>query len=129
MASIDIRIDDDLAQRPYAELERLGVLPSDLLRQTLQYVAERGTLPFKQALVSEKDEALMAVVATRLVSAQHVKVSRDDLSPRIRPLPPLKERKKLADTLRQQINKKRCEVLDNPRVGANRLRSPPARYR
>jgi len=49
MASINIRIDDELKQRSFAELEKLGVTPSELLRQTLQYVAERGKLPFKGA--------------------------------------------------------------------------------
>ncbi|WP_131108489.1 type II toxin-antitoxin system RelB/DinJ family antitoxin [Pseudomonas sp. Sample_10] len=79
MASINIRIDDELKQRSFAELEKLGVTPSELLRQTLQYVAERGKLPFKVALLSEEDEALIAVVAERLASPQRVKVSLDDL--------------------------------------------------
>jgi RHH-type rel operon transcriptional repressor/antitoxin RelB len=36
MASINIRIDDDLKARAYSELERLGVTPSELMRQALQ---------------------------------------------------------------------------------------------
>ena len=79
MASINIRIDDELKQRSFAELEKLGVTPSELLRQTLQYVAERGKLPFKAALLSEEDEALIAVVTERLAAPQRVKVSLDDL--------------------------------------------------
>lgn len=42
MASINVRVDDDLKTRAYLELERLGVTPSELMRQALQYVAERG---------------------------------------------------------------------------------------
>jgi RHH-type transcriptional regulator, rel operon repressor / antitoxin RelB len=79
MACINIRIDDELKQRSFAALEKLGVTPSELLRQTLQYVAERGKLPFKAALLSEEDEALLAVGAQRLASPQRVKVSLDDL--------------------------------------------------
>jgi len=79
MASINIRIDDELKQRSFAELEKLGVTPSELLRRTLHYVAERGKLPFKTALISEEDEALIAVVSERLASPQRVKVSLDDL--------------------------------------------------
>ncbi|MGS0542594.1 type II toxin-antitoxin system RelB/DinJ family antitoxin [Pseudomonas sp. Y5-11] len=79
MASIKIRIDDELKQRSFAELEKLDVTPSELLRQTLQYVAERGKLPFKTALISEEDEALIAVVSERLASPQRVKVSLDDV--------------------------------------------------
>jgi len=40
MASINICIDDDLMARAYKELERLGVTPSELIHQVLQYVAE-----------------------------------------------------------------------------------------
>ncbi|MEO4014015.1 type II toxin-antitoxin system RelB/DinJ family antitoxin [Pseudomonas rossensis] len=83
MASLNIRIDDDLKQRSFAELEKLEVTPYELLRQTLQYVAERGKLPFKAALISEEDEALIAVVTERLAAPQRVKVSLDDLYPRI----------------------------------------------
>ena len=32
MASINVRIDDDLKARAYRELERLGVTPSELMR-------------------------------------------------------------------------------------------------
>lgn len=79
MASINIRIDDDLKLRSFAELERLGVTPSELLRQTLQYVAERGKLPFKAVLLDEEDQALLAVATKRLANPQRVKVRLDDL--------------------------------------------------
>ncbi|VVQ36145.1 Antitoxin RelB [Pseudomonas fluorescens] len=54
MASINIRIDDDLKQHSFAELEKLGVTPSELLRQTLQYVTERGKLPFKSSITQRR---------------------------------------------------------------------------
>jgi RHH-type rel operon transcriptional repressor/antitoxin RelB len=79
MASINVRIDDDLKARAYRELEKLGVTPSELMRQALQYVAERGQLPFKPVLMTEDDEALMATVRERLAAPQRVKVSLDDL--------------------------------------------------
>ena len=79
MASINVRIDDDLKIRAYRELERLGVTPSELMRQALQYVAERGQLPFKPVLLTEEDEALLATVRERLAAPQRVKVSLDDL--------------------------------------------------
>lgn len=79
MASISIRIDDDLKARAYQQLEKLGVTPSELMRQALQYVADRGQLPFKPVLMTEEDEALMATVRERLASPQRVKVSIDDL--------------------------------------------------
>ena len=41
----------------------------------------------------------------------------------------LKEWNKLGDTLRQQFKKKLAEVLENPRVEANRLRQLPDSYK
>ena len=41
----------------------------------------------------------------------------------------LKERQKLGDTVRQQLKNKLAEVLLNPRIEANRLRSLPDCYK
>lgn len=79
MASINIRIDDDLKMRAYRELEKLGVTPSELMRQALQYVAERGQLPFRPVLMTEEDEALISTVKARLAKPQRIKVLLDDL--------------------------------------------------
>lgn len=79
MASINIRIDDDLKQRSFAELEKLGVTPSELLRQILQYVAERGKYLSKAAVLSEEDEALIPVVTERLAAPPASQGSLDDL--------------------------------------------------
>jgi RHH-type rel operon transcriptional repressor/antitoxin RelB len=79
MASINIRIDDDLKARAYRELDRLGVTPSELMRQALQYVADSGQLPFRPVLMTPEDEALVATVRERLAHPQRVKVSLDDL--------------------------------------------------
>jgi RHH-type transcriptional regulator, rel operon repressor / antitoxin RelB len=79
MASINIRVDDELKARAYRELEKLGVTPSELMRQALQYVAERGQLPFRPVLMTEEDEALVAIVRERLAAPQRVKVTLDDL--------------------------------------------------
>jgi len=79
VASINIRIDDDLKARAYRELEKLGVTPSELVRKVLQYVAERGELPFKPVLMTEDDEPLVATVRERLANPRRVKVSLDDL--------------------------------------------------
>jgi RHH-type rel operon transcriptional repressor/antitoxin RelB len=79
MASINIRVDDDLKARAYRELDRLGVTPSELMRQALQYVAERGQLPFRPVLLTEEDEALVSLVRERLATPLRVKVSLDDL--------------------------------------------------
>lgn len=79
MASINVRIDDELKARAYRELEKLGVTPSELMRQALQYVADRGQLPFRPVLLSEEDEALLAVVRERVAAPQRVKVTLDEL--------------------------------------------------
>lgn len=41
----------------------------------------------------------------------------------------LKEWQKLGDTVRQQFKKKLAEILDNPRIEANRLRELPDCYK
>ena len=41
----------------------------------------------------------------------------------------LKEWHKLGDTIRQQFKKKLAEILDNPRIEANRLRELPDCYK
>lgn len=79
MASINIRVDDELKARAYDELERLGVTPSEFMRQALQYVAEQGRLPFRPVLMSEDDEELVAKVRERLATPQRVRVELDDL--------------------------------------------------
>ncbi|MGO3986676.1 type II toxin-antitoxin system RelB/DinJ family antitoxin [Pseudomonas sp. SAS7] len=79
MASINICIDDELKARAYEELERLGVTPSELMHQVLQYVAEQGKLPFGPASMAEEDEDLIAFVNERLASPLRVKVQLDDL--------------------------------------------------
>ena len=79
MASINVRIDDDLTTRAYRGLERLRVTPSELMRQALQYVAERGQLPLRPVLMTDEDETLLAIVRECLADPQRVKVSLDEL--------------------------------------------------
>ena len=80
MSTITIRIEDDLKERSYAALEQLGITPSELLRQTLQYVAEQKKLPFKTIVVSDEDAELLAIVKERLAKPQKgINVSLDDL--------------------------------------------------
>lgn len=79
MGTINIRVDDDLKARSFEALETLGVSPSELLRQTLEYVAINHKLPFKTILINQEDEDLIALVNLRLQSPQPVKVSLDDL--------------------------------------------------
>lgn len=79
MGTVNIRVDDDLKVRSFKALETLGVSPSELLRQALEYVAVNKKLPFKTLLVSQEDEDLIALVNLRLQSPQPIKVSLDDL--------------------------------------------------
>ncbi len=79
MSTINFRIDDDVKLRSYRVLKELGVTPSELLRQTLEYVAENGKLPFKQVLLNDEDAELLARVKERLDDPQPVKVTLDEL--------------------------------------------------
>jgi len=79
MGTINIRIDDKLKERSFASLEKLNITPSELLRQTLEYVAENGRLPFKPVLMTDEDAELIATARERLRKPRPVKVSLDDL--------------------------------------------------
>ncbi|HEX4501758.1 MAG TPA: type II toxin-antitoxin system RelB/DinJ family antitoxin [Scandinavium sp.] len=79
MGSINLRIDDDLKTRSYAALEKLGVTPSEALRLMLEYIADNGRLPFKQALLSDEDAELLEIVKERLRDPKPVRVTLDDL--------------------------------------------------
>lgn len=80
MGFINIRIDDELKSRSYAALEKLGITPSELLRQTLEYVAKSGKLPFKSELITDEDSDLLEIIRERLSHPQkRVKVNLDDL--------------------------------------------------
>ena len=68
MGTINIRINDELKQRSYAVLEQLGVTPSELLRQTLEYVAEQQKLPFKPVLLTDEDQELIELAKARLAN-------------------------------------------------------------
>ncbi|TNH80964.1 type II toxin-antitoxin system RelB/DinJ family antitoxin [Aeromonas sobria] len=80
MGSINLRIDDDLKARSYAVLDKLGVTPSELLRQTLEYVANQERLPFRTTVITDDEAALLATVRERLANPQTgIRVSLDDL--------------------------------------------------
>lgn len=80
MGTINIRIDDDLKARAYAVLDQLGVTPSELLRQTLEYVAAQQRLPFRPVVLTDDDSELLAIARERLANPQQgIRVSLDEI--------------------------------------------------
>ncbi|GBQ96527.1 translation repressor RelE/RelB/StbE [Acetobacter nitrogenifigens DSM 23921 = NBRC 105050] len=80
MASINLRIDDTLKTAAYRRLAELGVTPSELIRQTFEYVVETGRLPVKSHILTEDDQDLLAVARERLTSPlPSIRVHLDDL--------------------------------------------------
>ena len=77
MAVVKFRVDEDLKARAFARLEGLGVTPSELVRELLRYVAERGELPL--GLGAEGDDCFLAITRERLTSPRRVKVLLKDL--------------------------------------------------
>ncbi|MEJ5865358.1 type II toxin-antitoxin system RelB/DinJ family antitoxin [Pseudomonas farsensis] len=79
MAVVKFRVDDDLKARAFERLEGLGVTPSELVRDLLRYVAERGELPLELRQVVEEDDGFLATACARLARPQRIKVLLDDL--------------------------------------------------
>ena len=79
MGTINLRVDDALKETSFSELKKLGISPSELLRQTLEYVATHKKLPFKKTYLNDEDSELLAIAKERLLKPQAVKVSLDDL--------------------------------------------------
>lgn len=79
MAVVKFRVDEDLKVRAFARLEELGVTPSELVRELLRYVAERGELPLELGLVVEEDDGFLATVGERLARPRRVKFLLEDL--------------------------------------------------
>lgn len=57
----------------------LGSMRQMTAKKPMQYVAERGQLPFQSVLMAEDDEALVLKVTERLTAPQRVKILLDDL--------------------------------------------------
>ena len=81
MGTITIRVDDNLKSEAQQALEDLNITPSELLRQTLEYVAQNHKLPFKPVLLNDEDLDLLETVRERLNDPKPVVVSLDDLQP------------------------------------------------
>jgi len=79
MGTITIRVDDTLKIEAYQALQELNITPSELLRQTLEYVATNHTLPFKPVLLSREDETLLEIARERLKKPQPVSVNLNEL--------------------------------------------------
>jgi len=80
MTSINFRIDADLKAEAYRRLAELGVTPSELIRQTFEYVVQTGRLPVQRQVLSEEDHHLLTIVRERLASPlPSIPVSLDDL--------------------------------------------------
>ncbi|MBE9588025.1 MULTISPECIES: type II toxin-antitoxin system RelB/DinJ family antitoxin [Moraxella] len=79
MATIVARVDDDLKAQSFLALQELGVTPSELIRQTLQYVAYHKKIPFKTVVLTDEDSELLALAKERLDNpAPRIKVSLDE---------------------------------------------------
>lgn len=79
MASISLRIDDELKVRSYAVLDKMGITASEALRLTLEYIADNESLPFSPAMLSDEDDDLVEIVKERLRNPVLVQVSLGEL--------------------------------------------------
>lgn len=80
MATLNVRLDDNLKKEAYAVLEKLDITPTEAVRLLFQYVAENGRMPVKTVTISDSEETLLQSVRERLANPEKgIKVSLDDL--------------------------------------------------
>lgn len=80
MATLNVRLDDELKQSTYAVLADLNISPSEAIRLYFQYISENRSLPIKQAVITDEDDELLKTVRYRLANPQPgIKVTLDDL--------------------------------------------------
>lgn len=80
MATMNIRIDDDLKARSGAALEALGVTTSEAVRLVLEYVAQNNRLPVQVALLADEDADIIELARARLANpGKRIRVKLDDL--------------------------------------------------
>lgn len=80
MATINVRLDNELKQQTYSVLADLNISPSEAIRLYFQYIAENRRLPVKQAVLDDEDAELIRIAKHRLENPQgFVEVSLDDL--------------------------------------------------
>ncbi|OOH88080.1 bifunctional antitoxin/transcriptional repressor RelB [Pasteurellaceae bacterium 15-036681] len=80
MATLNIRLDDNLKNEAYKALAALDVTPTEAIRQYFQYIADNKKLPIKNIPVTDDELELLETVRHRLANPQTaIKVSLDDL--------------------------------------------------
>ncbi|KAE9534601.1 type II toxin-antitoxin system RelB/DinJ family antitoxin [Ursidibacter arcticus] len=80
MATLNVRLDDNLKQQTYAVLADLNISPSEAIRLYFQYITDNRSLPIKQAVITDEEDELIQTVRYRLANPQQgIKVSLDDL--------------------------------------------------
>jgi len=80
MATMNIRIDDDLKARSTAALDALGITTSEAVRLVLEYVAQNNRLPVQVALLADEDADIIELARARLDSpAKRIRVKLDEL--------------------------------------------------
>lgn len=80
MATLNVRLDDQLKQSTYAVLADLNISPSEAIRLYFQYITDNRRLPVKQIVLDDEDAELIRIAKQRLENPQgFIEVNLDDL--------------------------------------------------
>lgn len=81
MATVNFRVDEKLKEKSYFILNEKGIAPTDFFVSILEYVATTGKLPVQKTILSEEDEALLALIRKRIDDPKEMfeAVTLDDL--------------------------------------------------
>ncbi|KAE9527813.1 type II toxin-antitoxin system RelB/DinJ family antitoxin [Testudinibacter aquarius] len=80
MATLNIRLDDQLKQDAYHALQKMNMTPTEAVRILFQYVAQNKKFPIQTVMLNDEDLALLETVRYRLNNPeQGIKVTLDEL--------------------------------------------------
>lgn len=80
MATLNVRLDDELKSNVFDILGNLGITPTEAIRLYFRYIEETGTLPIKPTVISDEEAVLLDTVRHRLTHPEKpIRVTLDEL--------------------------------------------------
>lgn len=81
---VNVRVAASLKDAAYAQIKELGMTPTEVFKDVLEYIVREGKMPVRKQILSDEDAELLALVKERLANpGKKIRVDLDDLSKRL----------------------------------------------